>query len=271
MIRAIGVACLTAFTSYGAFGQSTPSVRTFEVASVRPHEGPLRTMGVLTTGQRLNGAETVRGLIMYAYNMKNYQVSGPTPPSPVGDTFYDVVAKAEGDAAPTKEEFRQMLQSLLADRFKLKIHRENREMPVYALVLGKNGPKFKDSDPDASFHGNLHVSGRNYEVTLTSASMDDVVRNVANSFPDRPVIDRTGLTGHYDVKMTYTPDVRSNRTTDPDPNDISIFTGGLILSWNWIRAVDDQHVEGDLTWIEFQSELLLNGCYQVRSRFVGAN
>lgn len=181
-------------------------------------------MGVLTTGQRLNGADTVRGLIMYAYNMKNWQVSGPAQPSPVGDDFYDVVAKAEGDAAPTKEEFRQMLQSLLADRFKLKVHREMRELPVYALVLGKNGTKFKESASDASFHGNVAVKGRNYEVTLTNASMDDVVRGIANSFPDRPVVDRTGLTGTYDVKMTYTPDVRSNRTTDPDPNDIGIFT-----------------------------------------------
>jgi len=181
-------------------------------------------MGVSTTGQRLNGAQTVRGLIMWAYNLKNYQLSGPAQPSPVGDTFYDIVAKAEGDAAPTKAEFRQMLQLLLADRFKVKVHREQREMPVYALVLGKNGPKFKESAPDTEPTGNIHVNGRNYEVTLTKATMDLVVDAVANSFPDRPVIDKTGLMGAYDVKMTYTPDVRSNRTTDPDPNDISIFT-----------------------------------------------
>jgi uncharacterized protein (TIGR03435 family) len=224
MILAIGRASLMVWMAAALFGQTAPAGRAFEVASIKPHEGPLRIMGLSIKGQRLNGAETVRGLIMWAYNLKNWQVSGPAQPSPVGDTFYDVVAKAEGDGTPTREEFRQMLQLVLADRFKLKVHREMREMPVYALVVGKNGPKFKESAPDASPGSHLAVKGRNYEWTSPKASMDDIVGGVANSFPDRPVVDRTGLTGTYDVKMTYTPDIRSNRTAEPDPNDISIFT-----------------------------------------------
>jgi uncharacterized protein (TIGR03435 family) len=134
------------------------------------------------------------------------------------------MAKAEGDTAPSKDEFRKMLQLLLADRFKLEVHREEREMPVYALVGGKNGLKLKESAPNASPSWHLGVSGRDYVVTMAKATMDDVVGGVANSFLDRPVVDKTGLTGTYDVKMTYTPDIRSNRTAEPDPNDISIFT-----------------------------------------------
>jgi uncharacterized protein (TIGR03435 family) len=226
MIRAIGGASLTVLLSAGVFGQSAPPVRAFEVASVKPHEGPAPIIGVSTSGQRLEGeAETVRGLVMWAYNLKNYQISSPEKAySAVGDTFYDIVAKAEGDGVPTKAEFRQMLQLLLADRFKLKVHAETHEMPVYELVVGKNGPKFKESAPDASPMGRLGVSGRNYQVTMAKATMDDVVNAVANSFLDRPVVDKTGLTGTYEIKLTYTPATRANLASEPDLSDISIFT-----------------------------------------------
>jgi uncharacterized protein (TIGR03435 family) len=200
------------------------STRVFEVASVKPHPDPPHIIGVKTTGARLIAdAETVGGLVMWAYNLKNYQVTG-TDPSPVGDTMFDVVAKAEGDDTPAKDEFRTMLQNLLADRFKLKVHREIREMPVYALVVGKNGPKLKPSAPDAAPGGRIQLVGRNYEYTVPLATMDDIVDGVANSFLDRPVVDRTGLIGPFNLKLTYTPNTRGNRTPDPDSPDLSIFT-----------------------------------------------
>ena len=80
---------------------------------------------------------------MEAYKLKNYQVSF-SPAFPQAAVFYDIVAKADGDGAPTRGESRPMLQKLLAQQFKLKVHREKKEMPVYALVVGKNGPKFKE-------------------------------------------------------------------------------------------------------------------------------
>jgi uncharacterized protein (TIGR03435 family) len=117
-----------------------------------------------------------------------------------------------------------MLQSLLADRFKLRFHREMREIPVYELVAAKNGPKLKESAPTAESMGRMTVNGRNYQASIPKARMDDVVQAIGNSFLDRPVLDKTGLTGTYDLKLTYTPDIPSNRKGDPDPNDISIFT-----------------------------------------------
>jgi uncharacterized protein (TIGR03435 family) len=225
MIRGIVDASLMVSLSAGLLGQSAPSVRAFEVASVKPHDGPAHIIGVSTSGQRLEGqAEMVRGLIMWAYNLKNYQISSPEKVySAVGDTMYDIVAKAEGEGIPTKAEFRQMLQLLLADRFKLKVHTESHEMPVYGLVVGKNGPKFKESAPDGNPMGRLTVSGRNYVVTMAKASMDDLVNAVANSFLDRPVVDKTGLTGTYEINLTYTPATRAN-LSEPDLSDISIFT-----------------------------------------------
>lgn len=170
MTRTLIDASLTLWLSAGLFGQSAPPARTFEVASVKPHDGPAHIIGISTSGQRLEGqAEMVRGLIMWAYNLKNYQISSPEKVySAVGDTMYDIVAKAEGEVVPTRSEFRQMLQLLLADRFKLKVHTESREMPVYELVVGKNGPKFKESARDASPMGRLTVSGRDYVVKCSN-------------------------------------------------------------------------------------------------------
>jgi uncharacterized protein (TIGR03435 family) len=185
----------------------------------------MRNINISTSGSRLTAdAEYAMGLIMYAYHLKMYRISGTEALGALGDTPYDIAAKAEGDGAPTIDEFRQMLQGLLADRFKLKVHRETREMPVYELVVGKNGPKLKESAPDASRLQYLRVNGRNYRVTNSKATMDDVVTAIGNSFLDRPVLDKTGLTGTYDLAITYTPDIRSNRETEPDANDVNIFT-----------------------------------------------
>ncbi len=197
----------------------------FEVASIRVHEQAPHYIGIKTSGPRFTAdAEMIRGLVGWAYNLKNYQLKGPPSSSPIGDTMFDIVAKAEGDGTRTIEEFRQILQALLVDRFKLVIHREMREMQVYALVVGKNGPKLKESAMDADPMGHLGVIGRNYQITRPKASMDDVVDAVANSFLDRPVVDRTRLTGTYELKLTFTPDIPSNRRGEPEPSDISIFT-----------------------------------------------
>jgi len=199
------------------FGQS------FEVASIKLHEGPMYRIGVKTSGQRLTAdAANVRGLVMFAYDVKNFQVAGDAPLLKQSEARWDIVAKAEGDSAPTRPEFRPMMQALLADRFQLKIHREMREMPVFALVLSKNGPKFKESDPDADPAELFSAKRRNTVVTLPKATMSDVVDAIGNAFLDRPVVDKTGLTGTYNIKLTYTPNTRANRES-PDLNDINVF------------------------------------------------
>ena len=223
MTRVICCLLVLALAGGSLYGQA--GARKFEVASIKPHVEPPHIMGVQVSGSRLTAdAETVRGLVMWAYNLKNWQVSGPGNPDPVGDTFYDVVAKAEGETPPTREQFREMLQTLLADRFQLKIHKEQREMPVYALILGKNGTKMKESAPDAATGGRMQVVDRNYQITIPRAGMSEVVDAVANAFLDRPVVDRTGLTGSYDLKLVYTPETRANRMSEPSTSDVTIFT-----------------------------------------------
>lgn len=226
MSRGFGAAGVLLFCEACLWGQPAQPSRSFEVASIKVHPDPPRVIGITTSGFRLNAqAETVRGLIAWAYDLKNYQlISPPAVYSSVGDTMYDIVAKAENGPVPAKPAFREMLRALLADRFKLQLHWETREMPVYELVVGKNGPKLKESSPDATAAGRLQVNGRNYDVTLTKATMSDVVDAVANAFLDRPVVDKTGLDGFYDVKLIYTPSTRANRGTEASLDDISIFT-----------------------------------------------
>jgi uncharacterized protein (TIGR03435 family) len=201
----------------------------FEVASIRPHDGPLHVIrGFSPSGPRLTleGYNLVE-FILEAYNLKNYQVSlGPA--IALSDTYYDVVAKAEGDGSPTKAEFRQMLQALLAERFKFKFHREMKDIPVYALVVGKTGPKFRESIPEAleaagATPVNLHgVNGRNQNITMSEASMESVADFIMNGlFADRPVLDKTGLTGKYNIKLEATPEFRMNN--NPQPEDVSLF------------------------------------------------
>ena len=220
IVAGVGAAVLA---SCGLFGQTAPPPPAFEVASIRPHDGPLHTIfGFSSSGTRvtLEGYPPI-GLVMEAYKLKNYQVSFPSS-VPQADVYYDIVAKAEGGGAPTRDEFRPMLQKLLAERFNLKVHHEMKEMPVYALVVGKNGPKFKRSAPDGTFSGYGGVNGRNQYMKQSKATMDDMVDAIWN-FADRPVVDKTGLTGTYDYRIEATLNFRLHDGTD-DPNDITIFS-----------------------------------------------
>lgn len=218
------------FLFASAFGQSS-SPPAFEVASVKPVEGLRgRMYDFSSSGPRVRYiAYATVHLVMEAYNVKNYQVTfAPRTPLPsggeYGTAYYDIEAKAEGDRARTRDEFRPMLQTLLADRFKLRVHREMKEIPVYALLVGKGGPKFKESAPDATESARIGVNGRNQSITASKKSMDELAEMIPNVFfLDRPVVDRTGLAGAYYFKIEATPESRMTGD-DPDLKNISIFT-----------------------------------------------
>ena len=197
-----------------AFGQSS-SQPAFEVASVKPVEGLRgRIYDFSSSGPRVKyiAYATVQ-LVMEAYKVKNYQVTFAPTTAPSGGehgtTYYDIEAKAEGDRARTRDEFRLMLQTLLADRFKLRVHREMKEIPVYALLVGKGGPKFKESAPDAIESARIGVNGRNQSITASKKSMDELAKMIPGVFSvGCPVVDRTGLAGAYDFRIEATPESR---------------------------------------------------------------
>src|ERR1035441_9283141 len=132
-----------------ALGQ-TPA---FEVASVKPAAPLDRSQmlsGQMHVGMKVDAARVDIGsmslaeLIRVAYRVKAYQVSGPDW---MASERFDVLAKLPEGAS--SGQVPEMLQALLAERFKLSVHRESKEHAVYALVVGKNGPKLKESAPDA--------------------------------------------------------------------------------------------------------------------------
>jgi uncharacterized protein (TIGR03435 family) len=208
----------------GNANQTAAAAPRFEVASIRPHQGLLRVIrGFNSSGSLLNlEGYNVRLLIMEAYNLKSYQLELAASDQQES-TNYDIAARAEGNAAPTKDEFRKMLQTLLAERFNLKFHHERKETPVYAMIVGKDGPKFKESAMDAVFVSNHGVHGRNQNLSGSQITMESLADDMNNTFfVDRPVIDKTGLGGAYDLKMEATPEFRRDR--NPQPEDISVFT-----------------------------------------------
>ena len=179
--------------------QSRPG---FEIASIRQHEGVISVVGGLfVSGTSVTvPASTVSDLIGNAYDLKDYQLAGVT--NWMRSTRYDVVARAPGDTAPTNEQARTMLQTLLAERFRLKVHMENRESSVYALTMAKNGLKLKENVAGSGIV-KFNRKGRDVTLVFTGTPIDSLVRQLPR-MPgvDRPVIDKTGLGGKYDFELT---------------------------------------------------------------------
>src|SRR5260370_19868003 len=136
-----------------AFGQPKESP-TFEAASIKP-AAPLSGMGMRVMmrggpgspdpGQITYSNVSLKNVVMTAYGVKGYQISGPKW---LDSERFDIVAKIAMGA--TKEQFEMMLQNLLAERFKLAVQRETKDLPIYALVVGKGGPKLKESVDDSA-------------------------------------------------------------------------------------------------------------------------
>jgi uncharacterized protein (TIGR03435 family) len=136
--------------------------------------------------------------------MKSYQVTGPDW---LRDARFDIVAK--GPAGTTREQLPAMMQALLAERLKLQVHHETRELPGLALIVGKNGPKLKESAPgsgdaEGGAHFGMSMSPKGGErMEVTNASMPKLA-NTLTALLGRPVLDKTGLTGAYDFILEFT-------------------------------------------------------------------
>jgi uncharacterized protein (TIGR03435 family) len=255
--------------------QPGPPAPAFEVASIKPNNsGDGRVMMSNQPGRYTASNVTLRLLIRNAYQLQDFQISGG--PGWISSDHFDIVAKidasvqdeiaAAGPRAPGEGPGRLqlMIRSLLAERFKLVVHTETKEQPIYALVLarsdGRLGPQLKKSETDCAAvfaaargrgpgrgvpppgppqpgdpipcgirigMGNMAVGG----APLAQFA------NTLGMFTGRVVQDRTGLTGNYDFNLTWTPDQMPQRAPgtpadqpirvngiDIDPNGPSIFT-----------------------------------------------
>jgi uncharacterized protein (TIGR03435 family) len=237
---------LIVFAACAAFGQAATESPTFEVASVKPAEP--QTMGMMRVrmsggpgtpdpGQLTYTNVSLKNVLTNAYNVKGYQLSGPKW---LDTERFDITAKIPMGA--TKEQFQLMLQNLLAERFKLTLHHETKELPMYALVVGKGGSKLKESaedDPaappppplpppggDAAGPVRLKVGadgtpqlppgmGKNGMMMMMTNGRMHLVANhrpigalleMLGNQLGRPVVDATDLKANYDFTLDFAPD-----------------------------------------------------------------
>jgi uncharacterized protein (TIGR03435 family) len=177
----------------------------FEVASLKPGQ-PLPpgnfniNLGSLSHGTLTLTNTSLADCLRYAYALTNNdQISAPEwVKSKV--VRFDIVAKAPADTP--LDQIRLMLQALLAERFQLALHREQKELSYLALVVGKKGPKLKEAlaEPDTS--GNKYLMGL---IVSTRVSMVTLA-TVLSRFTGQTVLDMTGLNGSYDLKLEWTPE-----------------------------------------------------------------
>jgi len=153
--------------------------------------------------------------IRWAYQVKDYQVLGPDW-LPSDEASYDIVAKAPPDTPLAQ--MRLMVQRLLAERLKLALHRETRTLPIYELVVGKQGPNLSKSGLQKSSEDSRQsTSSRGGHVTATHVSMAELAYQISR-WTGRPVFDKTGIKGEFDFTLDYATD---DRETSGPP---SLFT-----------------------------------------------
>jgi uncharacterized protein (TIGR03435 family) len=214
MPTAVATASCMILAALAACGQ-TQTPPAFEVASVKPNtsgSGSSRTSG--TTGQLTITNRSLKELIKMAYTVQDFQISAPDW---LGSAKFDIVAKIPAGAQ--KDQRPAMMQTLLAERFHLAVHRGSKEMPAYALVVAKSGPKLQQVEPGGtSMNDNEDNSSR--RITAERVSMAALAEALAR-IVEHPVVDRTGLQGVYSLKLQYTPD--NAKSDGPDAAGTSIY------------------------------------------------
>ena len=253
MIRKTLGISLIAFACGVGHAQSTGARLTFDAASVKPAPPPDgrggRRVGMMggpgtDTPGRINFENVGLGAVIgKAYDVKYYQISGPAW---FESERFNIIATVP--PGTTQEQFRLMLQNLLADRFKLALHKETREIPIYSLGVAKNGPKLKKATPDNPRDANDAADGEptggggklaadadgypalrpGMTMAIMSTPMGPRARLANKEHTEwlagmlsgqlgRPVVDATGLTGEYDISLYWIPQRQDSVAAD-DPN-----------------------------------------------------
>jgi len=227
MKRGSAGAILLLVSGIHAFCQLPATSLSFEVADVKVNKSGEARMAVdFQGGGKLSMRNVpMRVLIMFAYHVRAEGVEGW--PSWFESDRFDVVAKAAQTTAP--DDLRRMLQTVLAERFKLLVHTDQKIMPAYALVVGKSGPKLQPSevailmeqrcDPAAGTAGLRHVVCHH----LTMAVLADTLQELSPRDFDVPVVDQTGLKGTYDFKLDWAPPIRLDAASPDAVGGMTVF------------------------------------------------
>lgn len=223
--RLIGLACAIAVLPIRP--QGLPH-QAFDVASIKPSrvaraggEGSGREKLTLTPNSVMIENAGLNFCIQTAYGVKFYQVSGPDW---LISERYDILAKTERPA--DREQLMQMLQALLTDRFNLRLRRETKNVPVYQLIATSRASKLNRSASDQeNGHGMRIENGSFVFRHVTMAEFADLLSDLS-SF-DRPVLDKTGMDGSFDITLTS---AATAMRTDPDAIYAAVESAGLKLN-----------------------------------------
>lgn len=195
----------------------------FEVASIKPmvfapNEFSFGTASresrIQISGTRVTVRGLLAGIVMAAYQLRTFELAGtPEWRNAAGrHEIYVIEAKAPGDLAPSPDEARQMLQTLLAERFQLKFHRESKDLPAYSLTLRNDQSKLKPGAPDAE---SKTVRVGRLRAIYSNVSMPELVLQLGPLF-DLPLFDRTGLKGGYDFTLEFMPSLPGTASLSPE-------------------------------------------------------
>jgi uncharacterized protein (TIGR03435 family) len=187
-----------------------PRFEAFEVATIKPVElgqAPGRYIKMESNNRFIEKAYTLKLLIAAAYDLNPKTVSGG--PAWMDDSRYNIEAVTPGSTRPSHDEQMMMLRALLVERFGLKFHREDKVFSIYELQVAKGGPKLKASasaadepavvGPGVVYPQKVVLPGRNATVGALASLLQRAIL-------DRPVVDKTGLSGRYDFDLDWAPD-----------------------------------------------------------------
>ena len=173
----------------------------FEVASIKPsapQPAGHTDSRMSTNNGRLNyTAVTLKDVLEKAYKVEGYQITGPDW---IDVDRFDIAATTPAGAS--RDQYPQMLQALLAERFHLTIRRETKELPVFELNVAKNGPKLKSIESESGITSNSNRSGWH---VVAKGSLQQLVEFLSERV-NRPVLDRTGLSGPFEITLDWASD-----------------------------------------------------------------
>ena len=178
----------------------------FEVATIKPTKPDEKRQMITIQGRKFVIVnQSLSSAIEFTYGLQAKQIINARPW--MESERYDITAQIEGEGEPSEKQWREMLAKVLADRFQLKFHRDERELAVYALSVGKGAPKLDKDETDPNGIPGLGFRGRLGDLAVRNANMSDFIRFLQNVvLLDRPVVDQTGITGRYDFTLKWTPD-----------------------------------------------------------------
>jgi len=175
----------------------------FEVATIKPARPEMQGFGMTMRGRDVIAFGTLMNLITISYGVQDKQVEGLPAWATVDK--YEITGRPDTDGIPNDRQFKLMIQKLLADRFKLALHRDKKEQSVYALTVARGGPKLTPSAADPNGPPGLGMRAL-ANMVATNISMADFAGYFQSVVLDRPMVDQTGLTGRYDFTLRWTPD-----------------------------------------------------------------